>query len=182
MSAGHPEAQPRLRATSITIGTAQSHDLAHFYGRLLGVPVTADEPPVPGDPVRGGWAQIRPSPPGPGPTLNFEYEQHFTRPTWPSVHDGQNATQHLDIAVDDLAAAVRWAVEQGAASPKSNLKTTSVSFSTLTVTRSACSKRQASSSAEHAEQQGSRLAARTVGWLNALVAFSVPATAHRPSR
>lgn len=114
MNAGHAEAQPRLRATSITIGTSQPHDLAHFYARLLGVPVTADEPPVPDDPVRGGWAQIRPSPTGSGPTLNFEYEQHFTRPTWPSVHDGQNATQHLDIAVDDLAAAVRWAVEQGA--------------------------------------------------------------------
>lgn len=42
-------------------------------------------------------------------------------------------TQHLDIPVDDLAAAVRWAVEQPS-SPESNLQTTSVSFSTLTVT------------------------------------------------
>jgi catechol 2,3-dioxygenase-like lactoylglutathione lyase family enzyme len=104
----------RLRVTSVTIGTSQPSALADFYARLLGLPVTADEPPLPDDPVRGGWAQIRPPAPGLGPTLNFEYEQHFTPTTWPSVADGQNATQHLDVAVDDLAAAVEWALAQGA--------------------------------------------------------------------
>ncbi len=104
----------RLQVTSVTIGTQRPHDLAHFYARLLGVVVTADEPPVPGDPSRGGWAQIRPPVPGSGPTLNFEYEQHFTSITWPSVAERQNATQHLDVAVDDLDAAVEWAVSQGA--------------------------------------------------------------------
>jgi catechol 2,3-dioxygenase-like lactoylglutathione lyase family enzyme len=113
-SSQQDEKQPRLRVTSITIGTSQPHDLAHFYARLLSLSVTADEPPIPGDPIRGGWAQIRPPTPESAPTLNFEYEQHFTRPTWPSVPDGQNATQHLDIAVDDLDAAVTWAVDQGA--------------------------------------------------------------------
>ena len=47
-------------------------------------------------------------------TLNFEYERHHTPPIWPSTEDGQNATQHLDIEVDDLDAAVRRAVELGA--------------------------------------------------------------------
>ena len=104
---------PRLRATAITIGTSRPHDLAHFYARLLDLPVTADDPPVPGDPVRGGWAQVRP-PDGAGMTLNFEYERYFTRPTWPSTEDGQNATQHVDIEVDDLDAAVDRAVSLGA--------------------------------------------------------------------
>lgn len=106
--------QARLQVTSVTIGTPRPHDLAHFYSQLLGMPVTADEPPVPGDPSRGGWAQIRPPVFGSGPTLNFEYEQHYTPTRWPSVADGQNATQHLDIAVDDLDMAVEWAVARGA--------------------------------------------------------------------
>ena len=104
---------PRLRAGSVTIGTSQPHDLAHFYARLLDLPVTADDPAVPGDPIRGGWAQVKP-PDGEGMTLNFEYERYFTRPTWPSTEDSQNPTQHLDIQVDDLEAGVSWAVSLGA--------------------------------------------------------------------
>ncbi len=104
----------RLQVTSVTIGSRRPSDLAHFYARLLSLPVTADYPPIPDDPARGGWAQIRPPAPGSGPTLNFEYEQHFTPTTWPSVADGQNATQHLDTGVDDLDAAVEWAVDHGA--------------------------------------------------------------------
>lgn len=80
----------------------------------MDLPVTADDPPVPEEPDRGGWAQVRPHRPQDGPTLNLEYERHFTRPTWPSTADGQNATVHLDIAVDDLAAAVAWAIDAGA--------------------------------------------------------------------
>jgi catechol 2,3-dioxygenase-like lactoylglutathione lyase family enzyme len=109
-----PDHRPlRLRANAITIGTSHPHDLAHFYARLLDLPVTADDPAVPGDPVRGGWAQVRP-PDGTGMTLNFEYERYFTRPTWPSTEDGQNPTQHVDIEVDDLDAAVDRAVSLGA--------------------------------------------------------------------
>jgi catechol 2,3-dioxygenase-like lactoylglutathione lyase family enzyme len=106
--------RPRLRVTSVTIGTARPHDLAHFYARLLGWPVTAEDPAVPGDPVLGGWAQIRAPEGESGPTLNFEYERHFTRPVWPSVPGRQTASQHLDIEVADLGAAVEWAVAQGA--------------------------------------------------------------------
>lgn len=106
--------RPSLRVTSVTIGTPRPHDLAHFYARLLGWPVTADDPPVAGDPAQGGWAQVRPPDGEPGPTLNFEYERHFSRPVWPSVAGGQTASQHLDIEVTDLGAAVEWAVTQGA--------------------------------------------------------------------
>jgi len=106
--------QPILRVTSVTIGTDQPHDLAHFYAHLLGWLVTADDDPVPGDPIRGGWAQIRPPEGEPGPTLSFEFEQHFTRPVWPSSPGRQTASQHLDIHVADLGAAVEWAVGKGA--------------------------------------------------------------------
>ena len=106
--------RPRMQVTAVTVGTSQPHELAAFYSQLLGLPVTADDPPVPDDPSRGGWAEIRSDQPGQGPTMAFEYERHFTRPSWPSTADGQNATVHLDIAVEDLDAAVAWAVSAGA--------------------------------------------------------------------
>ena len=106
--------RPSLRVTAVTIGTDRPHELAHFYEHLLGWPVTAEDPPDPVDPVRGGWAQIRPPDGEQGPTLNFEYELQFTRPVWPSAAGKQTASQHLDIRVDDLSAAVEWAVGQGA--------------------------------------------------------------------
>ncbi len=106
--------RPSFRVTSVTIGTAEPQQLAHFYADLLGRPVTADEPAVPGDPAQGGWAQIGPPQGQAGPTLNFEYEQHFARPVWPSVPGRQTSSQHLDIEVADLDAAVQWAVDRGA--------------------------------------------------------------------
>ena len=106
--------RPSLQVTSVTIGAARPHELADFYARLLGRPVTAEDPPHPTDPAKGGWAQIRPPEGEAGPTLNFEYEQHFTRPVWPSRAGEQTASQHLDIWVTDLDASVEWAISQGA--------------------------------------------------------------------
>lgn len=106
--------RPSLRVTSVTVGTDRPNDLANFYAHLLDWPVTADDPPSPDDPALGGWAQIRPPEGESGPTLNFEYEQNFTRPVWPSLAGEQTASQHLDIYVDDLPAAVEWAVARGA--------------------------------------------------------------------
>ncbi|UNX54640.1 VOC family protein [Georgenia sp. TF02-10] len=107
-------ARPFLRVTSVTIGTDRPSELAHFYSELLGWPVSADEPPVPGDPVRGGWAQTRPPDGEPGPTLNFEHERYFVAPVWPAQEGHQTASQHLDVWVEDLEAAVAWAVSRGA--------------------------------------------------------------------
>ena len=106
--------RPFLSVTSLTIGTDRPHDLAEFYAGLLGWRITADEPPVPGDPERGGWTQIAAPDGETGPTLNFEYERHFTPPIWPSVAGRQFASQHLAIWVHDLAAAEAWALARGA--------------------------------------------------------------------
>jgi catechol 2,3-dioxygenase-like lactoylglutathione lyase family enzyme len=103
-----------MAVAAVTIGAADPRDLAAFYARLLGWPVTASDPARPGMPPEDGWAQIRPPADQSGPTLNFEYEAKFTRPAWPAVDSGQNATQHLDIAVGDLDKAMRWALEAGA--------------------------------------------------------------------
>jgi catechol 2,3-dioxygenase-like lactoylglutathione lyase family enzyme len=106
--------RPPMAVTSVTIGAPDPRDLAAFYARLLGWPVTASEPARPGMPPEDGWAQIRPPAGKAGPTLNFEYEEKFTRPVWPAVDGRQNATLHLDIAVGDPDDAVRWALEAGA--------------------------------------------------------------------
>lgn len=105
---------PTLRLTSVTIGTSQPHTLARFYARLLGYTVTALDPPGPGEPENAGWAQAKPGPDASGPTLNFEFERQFRRPVWPAEPGQQNASEHLDIHVDDLPAAVAWAIECGA--------------------------------------------------------------------
>jgi catechol 2,3-dioxygenase-like lactoylglutathione lyase family enzyme len=106
--------RPAMAVTSVTIGAPAPRDLAAFYAELLGWPVTASEPARPGMPPEDGWAQIQRPSGEQGPTLNFEYETRFVRPVWPAADGGQNATQHLDIAVADLAEAVRWALAAGA--------------------------------------------------------------------
>jgi catechol 2,3-dioxygenase-like lactoylglutathione lyase family enzyme len=107
-------ARPSLTLTSVTIGSSRPCELAQFYAGLLGWRVTASEPPGPGMPEEAGWAQVRPPRAVSGPTLNFEWERCYQRPVWPAEEGRQTASQHLDIRVDDLAAAVAWAESRGA--------------------------------------------------------------------
>ncbi|OLT38716.1 hypothetical protein BJF85_08505 [Saccharomonospora sp. CUA-673] len=105
-------AGPTLRATSLSLAAPDPRALAEFYAALLGVRITVTEPPRPGYPPEDGWAQIRPD--GAGPTLNFEYEPTYVPVTWPSEAGRQQVQAHLDIAVDDLPAAVDHALGVGA--------------------------------------------------------------------
>lgn len=99
------DTRPRLRVTSVTLAASDAQRLAAFYARLLGQPVTTDEP---------GWAQVRPASPDLGPVLSFEHDEAFTPPEWPSRPGEQHASAHLDVVVDDLDAAVAWALQVGA--------------------------------------------------------------------
>ena len=105
---------PRLRATSVTIATARPHEAARFYARLLGGRITALDDAAPGDPPGTTWAQVKPPEGDAGLTINLEQEQVWSPPVWPARPGEQRSTQHLDIQVDDLPAAVAWAVECGA--------------------------------------------------------------------
>lgn len=105
------EGQEMLRLTSITIGAPAPRDLARFYARLLGSVISSEEASRAGEPEEAGWAQVRTNG---GLTLNFEYEAQWRAPVWPSEPDQQHITQHLDIAVDDLDAAIAWAEACGA--------------------------------------------------------------------
>jgi catechol 2,3-dioxygenase-like lactoylglutathione lyase family enzyme len=77
--------------------------MADFYGQLLGWEVTLSEPQ---------WALIRD--PSGGTALSFQAEPAYREPTWPEQPNGQDKMLHLDIKVDDLDAAVEYALACGA--------------------------------------------------------------------
>ncbi|HSP05251.1 MAG TPA: VOC family protein [Acidimicrobiales bacterium] len=101
--AGPRDALPNLRVSAVTLSTPDVSRLAGFYERLLGWDRVDDSP---------GWVRLR-SPAG-GTGLSFHHDEHFRRPVWPPVEDEQQAMAHLDIATDDLEAAVARAVDLGA--------------------------------------------------------------------
>jgi hypothetical protein len=94
---------PRLQLSGVVLDSPEARELAGFYQRLLGWTVEQDEP---------GWVKLR-SPVG-GPGLSFQTEANYVRPTWPAAPGDQQMSIHLDIAVDDLAAAGAHAVAAGA--------------------------------------------------------------------
>lgn len=121
----------RIHATSLSISTNAPRELAQFYATLLGVEVAASEDARPGQPESAGWAQLRPVEGKLAMTLNFEWDQHYVPPVWPSEspsgHRGdQQVMAHLDIWVDDLDEAEAWARGVGATThqhqPQSNVR------------------------------------------------------------
>lgn len=106
--------RPTMQVTSVSIHTPDPRALAAFYRELLGWTQTAQDGPRPGEPPEDGWAQLRPPAGETGPTLNFEYERGYVPPVWPSAAGQQQVMTHVDIHVEDLDAAVAWAIEHGA--------------------------------------------------------------------
>jgi catechol 2,3-dioxygenase-like lactoylglutathione lyase family enzyme len=92
-----------LTFTTVNIGAPDAGALAHFYERLLGWKITTEEP---------GWAVLRN--PGGGVGLAFQAESSYVRPTWPAGPEDQQMMMHLEIRVDDLAAASAHATACGA--------------------------------------------------------------------
>ena len=94
---------PRMTLSGVVLDAPDAHELAAFYQRLLGWPVTQDEP---------GWMKL--SSPDGGAGLSFQTEPVYRRPTWPSDPTAQQMMTHLDIKVDDLELAGRHALAAGA--------------------------------------------------------------------
>lgn len=95
--------QPRMRFSATVLDAPDAAVLASFYERLLGWARVEDEPK---------WVKLESSDGGTG--LSFQSEPNFTPPIWPSTQDAQQMMLHLDIAVEDLDAAVNWALAAGA--------------------------------------------------------------------
>ena len=88
---------------TVCIDCRDAHEMAAFYGQLLGWDVTLVEPE---------WVLMQ-NPAG-GTGLSFQAEADYRAPTWPEHQDGQGKMLHLDFAVDDLDAAVAHAIVCGA--------------------------------------------------------------------
>lgn len=92
-----------LVLTTVNIGAPDPLDLARFYGRLLGWPVTAAEP---------DWVVLRD--PAGSVGLSFQRETGYVPPVWPAGPGDQQMMVHLEFRVDDLDAAEDFALASGA--------------------------------------------------------------------
>jgi catechol 2,3-dioxygenase-like lactoylglutathione lyase family enzyme len=94
---------PSFTLTATVLGTTDPPGLARFYQRLLGWPIGSEDPT---------WVTLRPA--GGGAGLSFQLEEDHVPPSWPSSLGEQQMQLHLDVEVDDLAAAVATATQAGA--------------------------------------------------------------------
>ena len=94
---------PRITLTAAVLGTPDPQGLARFYQRLLGWPIRDDEP---------DWATLRPADGSTG--LSFQLEADHVPPVWPPEPGTQQMQVHLDLEVEDLAAASALAEDAGA--------------------------------------------------------------------
>ncbi|WP_299958724.1 VOC family protein [uncultured Modestobacter sp.] len=93
--------RPRMTLTATVLDTPDPRGLARFYAALLDWPIGTDDPE---------WVTLRPG----GPALSFQLEPDHVPPVWPAGKGDPRMQLHLDVAVDDLAAAVEFAVSLGA--------------------------------------------------------------------
>jgi predicted enzyme related to lactoylglutathione lyase len=115
MATASPSDGPILRVDGICLDCSEQ-DFAlmlDFYARFFGWEVTAGCVAPAGCTHEGDhWACLE-SPAG-GTTISVQSERWYQPPVWPEAAGGQTKMMHLEIAVDDVATAVRRAVAAGA--------------------------------------------------------------------
>lgn len=100
-----------IRWSTVCVDCADAEAMAAFYGQLLGWEITArDEPKAP----QGGSPWIHVRDPDGGVGLSFQAEAWYEPPVWPEESGRRTKMLHLEIAVDDIDAAVERAVALGA--------------------------------------------------------------------
>jgi len=92
-----------MTLAGIVLDAPDARELAAFYQRLLGWSVVEDEP---------DWVML--GAPNGGPGLSFQTEPAYVRPVWPAGPGEPQMKAHLDIHVEDLAAAGAHAEKAGA--------------------------------------------------------------------
>ena len=107
---------PHIHIRTVNLDCADAHEMARFYGGLLGWEPTAVEP---------GWVLMRD--PGGGTGLSFQKTDWYERPTWPEEPGQQQKMLHLEIRVIPqdgqdpqaaLAEATRLALSVGGTLPQ----------------------------------------------------------------
>lgn len=79
---------PRLSLATVCIDCHDAHEMARFYGGLLGWEPTFTEP---------DWVLMR-NPDG-GTGLSFQAEPAYQPPTWPEAPGAQQKMLHFDVRV-----------------------------------------------------------------------------------
>lgn len=87
----------------VALDAADPHALARFYAEVLGWPVAKEDPD-------GAAIAV----PGTNAFVSFQLAPGYVPPIWPAEAGRQQMMLHLDVAVDELAAAVADAVALGA--------------------------------------------------------------------
>ena len=93
--------RPRMTLTATVLDTPDPRGLARFYAALLDWPIADDDPE---------WVTLRPD----GPGLSFQLEEDHVPPVWPAGPGDPRMQMHLDVEVEELAAAVAFAQSLGA--------------------------------------------------------------------
>lgn len=84
---------PGVSLATVCIDCADAHEMARFYGGLLGWEPTFVEP---------DWVLMRD--PGGGVGLSFQAEPAYEPPTWPETPSAQQKMLHLDVRVTPAGA------------------------------------------------------------------------------
>ncbi len=95
--------RPHMTLSGIVLDSPNPRELAAFYQRLLGWSVVQEEP---------DWVKL--GAPNGGPGLSFQTEPAYVPPVWPAGPGDPQMKVHLDIQVEDLAAAGAHAEKAGA--------------------------------------------------------------------
>jgi catechol-2,3-dioxygenase len=98
------QAETSFTLRGITLDCADPQHLASFYRELLGATKTAED----------GQEWITLAEPKTGVLISFQRARHYRPPVWPPEETGQQMMLHLEIKVDDLAAAAARAESLGA--------------------------------------------------------------------
>jgi catechol 2,3-dioxygenase-like lactoylglutathione lyase family enzyme len=99
-----------VRWTGVCLDCADAEALAAFYARLLGWEVTARDDATDRN---GGAGWVALANPAGGVGLSFQAEDWYEPPVWPEQPDEQGKMLHLEVEVDDLAAAVALVLDAG---------------------------------------------------------------------
>jgi catechol 2,3-dioxygenase-like lactoylglutathione lyase family enzyme len=94
----------KINLVAVSLDSADFRKLADFYVKLLGGEIVHEF----------GEHGVKVSVPGTDVCLNFLEAEGYVPPVWPEEPGKPQQMEHLDFAVDDLAAAVARAVELGA--------------------------------------------------------------------
>jgi catechol 2,3-dioxygenase-like lactoylglutathione lyase family enzyme len=99
---GNHRAMNGLRLSGVVLSSPEPRRLASFYCRLLDLEPDQDSE---------HWVSVLTRP---GVRLSFHHDEQYRPPVWPSRGAEQQPMSHLDIDVDDLAAACAHALRNGA--------------------------------------------------------------------